>query len=132
MGKQYAPIPEEIKKITGEIIGAAMAVHTELGPGLLESVYEICLTRERETKGLKANRQVPVPVIYRGERLEVGFRIDLLVEDKVVVELKSAEKLLPIHEAQVLTYLKLTKQRLGLLLNFNVVSMQDGIKRVAL
>ena len=132
MGKQYAPIPEEINKITGEIIGAALVVHTELGPGLLESVYEICLARELQTKGLKVERQVPVPVTYCGEQLEVGFRIDLLVEEKVVVELKAVEKILPIHEAQVLTYLKLTKQRLGLLLNFNVVSMQDGIKRVAL
>jgi GxxExxY protein len=132
MGKQYAPIPEEINKITGEIIGAAMTVHTELGPGLLESIYEVCLIKELQLKGLKVDRQVPIPVIYRGEQLEAGFRIDLLVEDKVVVELKAAEKLLPIHEAQVLTYLKLTNQRLGLLLNFNVVSMQDGIKRVAL
>jgi len=132
MGKQYAPIPEEINKITGEIIGAAMAVHTELGPGLLESVYEICLTKELQSKGLRVERQLPVPVTYRGEQLEVGFRVDLLVEGKVVVELKAIEKILPIHEAQVLTYLKLTNQRLGLLLNFNVVSMQDGIKRVAL
>jgi GxxExxY protein len=132
MGKQYAPIPEEINKITGEIIGAAMAVHTELGPGLLESVYEICLTKELQLKGLRVERQLPVPVTYRGEQLEVGFRVDLLVEGKVVVELKAVEKMLPIHEAQVLTYLNLTNQRLGLLLNFNVVSMQDGIKRVAL
>ncbi len=132
MSKENIPIPEEINKITGQIIGSAMAVHTALGPGLLESVYEACLTYELQSRGLKVERQVPVPVLYREVQLEIGFRIDLLVEKRVVVELKAVEKLLPIHEAQILTYLKLTGQRIGLLLNFNVVSMKKGIKRVAL
>jgi GxxExxY protein len=125
-------IPDEINKVSGAVVDAAMAVHSALGPGLLESVYEICLAHELQQRGLKVERQLPVPVLYKGVQLEIGFRIDLLVGKCIIVELKAVEEILPIHEAQVLTYLKLTSQRVGLLLNFNVVSMKKGLKRIAL
>jgi GxxExxY protein len=115
----------------GEIIlGCAIKVHSALGPGLLESTYEICLAYELQKAGLKLDRQVPLPVIYDEVELDAGYRMDLLVADIVVVELKVAEKLLPLHTAQLLSYLKLSKRKLGYLLNFNVVQMRDGIKRV--
>jgi len=120
----------EIDLITNAIIGAAMKVHSELGPGLLESVYEACLFRELQKSGLKTFRQVQLPVIYDGEEIEDGFRLDLLVEDEVVVELKTADSLLPIHEAQLLTYLKLSGKQTGLLINFNVPHLRNGIKRM--
>ena len=101
-------------------------------PGLLESVYEVCLAYELKEKGLKIEQQVSVPVVYKKIRLETGFRIDILVEKSVIVELKAVENLLPIHEAQVLTYLKLTGYRVGLLLNFNEVLIKNGIKRIVL
>jgi GxxExxY protein len=115
----------------GEIIlGCAIKVHSALGPGLLESTYEVCLIHELLKAGVKAERQVPLPVIYDGIELEAGYRMDLLVADIVVVELKVVEKLLPLHTAQLLSYLKLSKRKLGYLLNFNVVQMRYGIKRV--
>lgn len=115
----------------GEIvIGAAMKVHSALGPGLLESAYEACLAHELAKSEVEVKRQVPLPLVYDGVRLDVGYKLDLLVNDSVIIELKSVEKLLPIHTAQLLSYLKLGKHRLGYLLNFNVVSMRDGIKRV--
>ena len=115
----------------GEIIlGCAIKVRSALGPGLLESTYEICLAYELQKAGLKLDRQVPLPVIYDDVELDAGYRMDLLVADIVVVELKVAEKLLPLHTAQLLSYLKLSKRKLGYLLNFNVVQMRDGIKRV--
>jgi len=115
----------------GEIIlGCAIKVHCALGPGLLESTYEVCLVHELLKAGVKAERQVPLPVIYDGIELEAGYRMDLLVADIVVVELKVVEKLLPLHTAQLLSYLKLSKRKLGYLLNFNVVRMRYGIKRV--
>lgn len=122
----------ETNKISGVVVDAAMAVHSELGPGLLENIYEHCLMHELSDRGLKVERQVPIPVVYKGNQLEVGFRIDLLVENTLIVELKAVETVLPIHEAQVFTYLRLTKSRVGLLLNFNVVSMKNGIKRIIL
>jgi GxxExxY protein len=112
------------------ILGCAIKVHSALGPGLLESTYEVCLIHEILKAGVKADRQIPLPVIYDGVELEAGYRMDLLVAGIVVVELKVVEKLLPLHTAQLLSYLKLSKRKLGYLLNFNVVQMRDGIKRV--
>lgn len=114
------------------MVDAAFAVHKTLGPGLLESVYEVCLAHELEKRRLTVVRQVTVPVLYDGVRLEAGLRLDLVVEDCVVVELKAVEALLPVHTAQVLTYLKLSGHRLALLINFNVPLIRDGIKRLAL
>lgn len=115
----------------GEILlGCAIKVHTALGPGLLESTYEACLIHELAKAGLKADRQVALPVVYDGVQLDAGYRIDVLVENLVVVELKVTERILPLHGAQLLSYLKLGGKRLGYLLNFNVVHMRQGIKRV--
>ncbi len=115
----------------GEIVlGCAIKVHTVLGPGLLESTYEACLIHELAKAGLKADRQVALPVVYDGVQLDAGYRIDVLVASLVVVELKVAERILPLHSAQLLSYLKLSGKRLGYLLNFNVVHMRQGIKRV--
>lgn len=123
---------EELNKISGEVVDAAMDVHSALGPGLLESAYEYCLAHELSERGLKVEKQVPIPLAYKNIQLEVGFRIDLLVEESLIVELKAVENILPIHEAQIFTYLKLTGCHVGLLLNFNVVSMKKGIKRIIL
>lgn len=120
----------ELNKISGQIVDAALEIHKTLGPGLLESVYETCLAHELMQRGLRIERQVPIPVVYKGVRLDVGFRIDILVEKCLVVELKATDQILPIHEAQILTYLKLTKNRIGLILNFNVVLMKNGTQRV--
>jgi GxxExxY protein len=117
-------------QVSGTIIDCALKVHTALGPGILESVYETCLAHELRKAGLKVRTQVPVPVIYDGVKLDTGLRRDLLVEELVIVEVKSIDKLAPIHTAQLLSYLKLTNLQLGLLLNFNVVHMRDGWKRV--
>ncbi len=112
------------------ILGCAIKVHIALGPGLLESTYEACLIYELAKAGLKAERQVSLPVVYDGITLDAGYRIDVLVENLVIVELKVVEKLLPLHGAQVLSYLRLSNKKLGYLLNFNVVQMRQGIKRV--
>ena len=119
----------EINQITSQIIGAAMRVHTELGPGLLESAYEGCLAFELTSRNIEFGRQVALPVVYCGNRIDVGYRLDLLVADLVIVEIKAVERILPIHEAQLMTFLKLADKRVGLILNFNVLSMQDGITR---
>ncbi|MBL8519286.1 MAG: GxxExxY protein [Betaproteobacteria bacterium] len=123
---------ESLDKLTEAIIGAAIEVHRELGAGLLESVYEECLSKELEIAGLHFLRQPVLPVHYKGTTIEGAFRMDLLVDNAVVVEVKSVEKLLPIHEAQLLTYLRLSKKRIGLLLNFNVKLMKNGIRRIVL
>jgi GxxExxY protein len=115
--------------LTREIIGAAIEVHKALGPGLLESVYEACLVSEMEDRGIRFENQVPLPVLFKGRRIEAGFRMDLVVEGRVIVELKAIEKLLPIHEAQLLTYLKLSGFATGLILNFNTAYLRDGIIR---
>jgi GxxExxY protein len=120
----------EMNRITDIIISAAIAVHRELGPGLLESAYEACLVYELIQHGLSVERQKSVPVTYRGVKIDCGYRIDLLVEDKVVVELKAVERLEPIHEAQLLSYLKLSGYQIGLLINFNVRMLKQGIKRL--
>ncbi len=119
----------ELNKITEKIIGCAIEVHRVLGPGLLESAYEECLTYALTKAGLKAERQKPVPVIFKEIHLECGYRIDILVEDMVILELKTVESFCPVHEAQILTYLKFSKKRTGLLINFNVTVLKNGIKR---
>ena len=116
--------------ITGEIIDAAMKVHSKLGPGVLESAYEACLAYELTKRGCKVLTQVGLPVIYDDVKLDVGYRIDPLVDDQVIVELKVVEKIAPIHEAQLLSYLKLSGKKVGLLINFHVLHLKDGIKRV--
>lgn len=116
--------------ISGNVVDAAIKVHSALGPGLLEGAYEACLTHELRTRVLNVRVQVPLPVLCDGVRINVGYRVDLLVEGTVVVELKAVAKLLPIHNAQLLSYLKLSGHSLGLLLNFNVPHMRDGVKRI--
>ena len=122
----------DINELTGEVIGAAIEVHKVLGPGLLESVYEKCLCRELEIRGVSHESQKALPVNYKGIELDCGYRMDIVVPDELIVELKACDSLLPIHEAQLLTYLKLTKIKLGLLINFNVPLLKNGIKRFAL
>ncbi len=121
---------ERINQISGAIVDAAMKVHTALGPGLLESAYEGGLKHELTKCGLKVLSQVTLPVIYDGVKIDVGYRIDLLVEDAVIVELKSVEKLTPLNEAQLISYLKLSGRKLGLLINFKVEHLKNGIKRI--
>ena len=120
---------KDVNIITKEIIGAAMRVHTKLGPGLLESAYEACLAYELRKTGLLCLTQVGLPIVYDEVTLDVGYRIDMLVEDAVVVELKAVERVLPIHEAQLISYLKLSDKRIGLLINFHVNHLRDGIMR---
>jgi GxxExxY protein len=117
-------------ELTGRIIGCAMRVHSALGPGLLESAYRVCLTHDLKVSGLETSTEVPLPVIYGGVRLDAGYRLDVLVEDTVVLELKAVEELAPIYKAQLISYLKLGGFPVGLLINFNVVHLRDGIKRV--
>lgn len=122
---------ERLNALTERIIGAALAVHRELGPGMLESTYEACLMFELLQSGLTVERQKPLPLIYRGQRLDCGYRIDLLVEDEIIVEVKSIERLEPIQSAQLLSYLRLSRRTVGLLINFNVKWLtQDGVKRI--
>ena len=121
---------EDEEELGRQIIGCALKVHSGLGPGLLESTYEICLLHELRQLQIDVKRQVPLPVRYAGLDLDAGYRIDLLVGDRVIVELKAVEQLLPLHVSQVLTYLRLSRVRLGYLLNFNVLRMKDGIRRV--
>jgi 7-cyano-7-deazaguanine synthase len=122
---------EQINRISGKIVDAAMAVHRELGPGLLESAYEACLTRELSLRGLRVERQVPLPIVYAGQLIETAYRMDLLVEDQVIVELKCVEQIAPVHKAQLLSQLKLSKKPLGLLINFYVKLLKEGIVRMA-
>jgi GxxExxY protein len=117
----------EISKI---IIGAAIEVHKELGPGLLESSYEACLVYELQQQGLNIKQQLALPVVYKGVKLDAGYRIDIMVENKVIVEVKSVDALADIHTAQLLTYLKLKEIKLGLLINFNEVLLKNGLKRI--
>jgi len=115
--------------VSHAVVTAAMKVHTELGPGLLESAYQACLQYELRQAGIRSEAQVGLPVVYRGAKLDLGYRIDLLVEDLVMVEIKSVEGICPVHHAQVISYLKLSGKSIGLLINFNVVHLKDGIKR---
>lgn len=118
------------KELTGKIVESAITVHKSLGPGLLESAYEECLHYELITNGLSLLKQVPMPLVYKEKKLDIGYRIDLLVEEKVIIEVKSVDALIPVHMAQLMTYLKLSGCRIGLLINFNVTFLKDGIKRV--
>jgi GxxExxY protein len=119
-----------VNRITGAILSAAMHVHSMLGPGLLESVYQGCLLQELRKRGLEVCGQVGLPVVYEGQKIELGYRIDLLVENLVIVEIKSVEAIHPVHQAQLLTYLRLSGKGVGLLINFNVIHLRDGIKRM--
>ena len=123
---------EYLNSLSYEIIGVAYQVHSELGPGLLESTYEVCLEYELIKRGFKVERQKALPVIYDDKKLDAGYRIDLLVEDSIIVELKSVAAIEPIHKAQIMTYLKISELSLGLLLNFNVTDMKKGINRFAM
>jgi GxxExxY protein len=120
-----------INQISGAVVDAAMKVHTALGPGLLEKTYEVCLMYELRKRGLKVASQVGLPVVYDDIKMDVGYRLDLLVENAVVVEVKAVEALAPLHQAQLLAYLKLSGKQLGLLINFNVLHLKDGIRRLA-
>ena len=120
----------EINDRSGQVVDAAMRVHSALGPGLLESAYIACVAYELHKRGVRVRTQVPLPVVYEGVRIELGYRVDLLVDDAVVVELKAVAKLLPIHEAQLLSYLKLSGHRVGLLINFHTPHLKNGIKRM--
>jgi GxxExxY protein len=122
----------EFDELSGKVIGCAIEVHKNLGPGLLESAYERCLSYELAAAGLKHTAQKDLPIDYKGININAGYRIDLVIEDGIIVELKSVEKVLPIHEAQLLTYMKLAGIGVGLLINFNVKKLKDGIKRFVL
>ena len=119
-------------RLSHEIIGAAIEVHRHLGPGLLESAYETCLARELSVRGVGFEKQKPLPLSYKGVKLDAGYRLDIVVDECVVLEVKSVEQLIPLHDAQLLSYLKLGGYKLGMLLNFNVEVMRQGIKRVVL
>ena len=121
---------DRLNKITEKIIGIAINVHRELGPGLLESAYEACVFYDLFQTDMKVERQKPLPILYKGVKLDCGYRLDLLIENEVIVEIKSVEKLLPIHKAQLLSYLKISGCKVGLLINFNVGLLKDGIIRV--
>ncbi len=122
----------KFENLSHRIIGCAIEVHRQLGPGLLESTYEQCLAHELRLKGIPFKLQHPVPVAYKGIKLDCGFRVDLFVDDEIIVELKSVERLIPIHKSQLLTYMKLCKVSIGLLMNFNVTILKDGIIRMVL
>ncbi len=130
--KSFEEIDPETDKVAKEVVDAAFQVHKNLGPGLLENAYETCLLYEIIQKGLKVERQVEVPLVYKGVQMNAGFRLDLLVENKIIVEIKAIEHLLPVHRAQVLTYLKLAKLKLGFLINFNEETLKQGLERIAL
>ena len=128
--KIYLPVPPHVEKVGKAALDAAFKVHTALGPGLLESVYETCTAFELKESGLSAPTQVGLPVTYRGIKMDAGLRPDMIVENCVIVEFKSVDTMRPIFDAQLITYLKLTGIRLGFLINFNVVHLKDGIKRI--
>jgi GxxExxY protein len=120
------------RELTGQVIGLAIEVHRQLGPGLLESAYEECLAYELCASGLQFGRQVDVPVVYKSSRLDCGYRMDLVVENALILELKTVEKIIPLHEAQLLTYLRLSGIRHGLIMNFNTAVLKDGLRRIVL
>lgn len=122
----------EINDITHEILDSAYKVHTALGPGLLESAYQACLYYELKKKGFRVESEKPLPLVYEEVKLDCGYRIDLLIENSVIVELKTVDQFIDVHQAQILTYMKLSKIKYGLLINFNVKSLKDGIKRFVL
>ncbi|MBU4224769.1 MAG: GxxExxY protein [Chloroflexi bacterium] len=128
--KRFAPIPVEAEVIGKKVLDAAYAVHTALGPGLLESVYEACLAHKIRQQRVDVETQVVVPVTFEGVRVETGLRLDMLASRLVIVEIKAVETMIPLYEAQLITYLKVTGLRLGYLINFNVIHLKDGIKRM--
>lgn len=128
----FRALPEGMNELSGEIIDAAMRVHRVLGPGLLESVYERCYCRELLCRGIPFRTQLALPLHYDGMVIDSGLRIDMIVDERIIVELKAIEVMLPLHSAQLLTYLRLTGLRLGLLINFNVPLLRDGLKRIVL
>lgn len=119
-----------VNRISGAVISAAMKVHSHLGPGLLESAYEACLAHELRNRNLRVAQQVGLPVTYDGERIDLGYRIDLIIEDLVIVEIKCVEAINPVHQAQLLSYIRLSGRSVGLLINFHVAHLRDGIKRM--
>jgi GxxExxY protein len=121
---------QKINQITEKIIGCAISVHRGLGPGLLESAYEECLCYELVQENLKFDRQMPLPVVYKGVKLDCGYRMDLVIEDLVIIEIKAVERIIPVHEAQLLSYLKLYNKKVGLLFNFHVSVLKNGMKRI--
>ncbi len=125
-------VSASLNALSRDVVDAAYTVHSRLGPGLLESVYETCLAYELSKRGIAVKRQLVVPVYYDEIRIDEGFRIDLLVEDSIIIEIKSVERSLPVYEAQLLTYLKMTGHRLGFLMNFNVSRFKDGVRRMVL
>ncbi len=126
------PLPTGLNDIGSAVVDAAFRVHRTLGPGLLENAYEQCLAEELRQAGLKVRQQAAVPVVYGSVRLDVGYRLDVLVEDEVIIEVKAIDALAPIHSAQVLTYLRFAERRLGYLINFNTVLLKDGLRRLVL
>jgi GxxExxY protein len=130
MSEPFQPLPQRKQEVGTSVLDAAFAVHRTLGPGLLESTYELCLEHELRQRGHETLRQVALPVVYDTIKLEGGYRIDLMVDGVVIIEVKSVEALAPIHEAQVLTYLRLSSRRLGYLINFNVALLKQGIRRM--
>ncbi|MFQ5675465.1 MAG: GxxExxY protein [bacterium] len=129
---KYLPLSEKEEVIASQIVDAAYSVHKNLGPGLLEKVYEVCFCHELSKRGLKFQRQTDIPIVYDGLSFDEGLRLDVLVEDLVICELKAKDELNPVWQAQVLSHLKLLNKRLGFLINFNVVLIKDGIKRIIL
>jgi len=123
-------VPTDIEQMATIAVDAAFAVHSEYGPGLLESAYEACFAQELEFRGIKYQRQLPVPLNYKGKLVEVGFRADVVMDGKLLIEIKAVEQVIPVHKAQVITYLKILKLPLGLLINFNELLIRDGIRRV--
>ena len=128
--KNYLPVPPNVERVGKAVLDASFKVHTALGPGLLESVYETCTAFETRESGLQVVTQVALPVTYRDIKMDAGLRLDMLIEDCVIVDFKSVETMNPVYDAQLITYLKLTGIRLGFLINFNVVHLKDGIKRI--
>jgi GxxExxY protein len=126
------PIPPELESSGKKIVDAAFAVHSNLGPGLLENIYEMCLAHELAKRGLDVLRQVKLPVVYDGVQFEDGLRLDMLVQNAIIIEIKAVDTLLPVHKAQVLSYLRLSRHRLGFLINFHVPLIRDGIHRIVL
>ena len=130
--QQHEPVSQETDRVARSVVDAAMAVHRKLGPGLLESAYEVCLAHELSKRGHSVRAQVALPVVYDDVKLDAGYRIDLIVYGVVIIEVKSVEALAPVHEAQLLTYLRLSGRRLGFLINFNVALLKQGIKCMVL
>ncbi len=120
----------ELNEISAQVVDAAIRVHSVLGPGLLENAYEVCLMHELQKRGLRVERQLGLPVVYEGVKIDLGYRLDLLVEQRVIVELKAVDTLTHLHQAQLLSYLKLSGKKVGLLINFNVLRLKNGLKRM--